>query len=140
MKIDINVDAILAKRGLGSDMRAGRELAETAKKLMEKHVPMRVGTLKNSAQLQNQYPKVLIIYNTPYAHYQYVGKAMGPSPKLKNGEWKSLSGQKKHYTGKELTYSGAPRRGKEWDKKMLAAQKIELLEGVAAITGGKVKP
>lgn len=140
MKIDINVDAILAKRGLGSDMRAGRMLAETAKKLMDRHVPMRVGTLKNSAQLQNQYPKVLIIYNTPYAHYQYVGKAMGPSPKLKSGEWRSLEGQKKQYTGKELTYSGAPERGKEWDKKMLEVKKIELLEGVAAITGGKVKP
>lgn len=140
MKIDINVDAILAKRGLGSDMRAGIKLAETAKELMEKHVPMRNGTLINTAQLQNQYPKVLIIYNQPHAHYQYVGKAMGPSFKLKNGEWKSRSGQKKHYTGKELTYSGAPRRGKEWDKKMLEAKKIELLEGVAAITGGKVKP
>ena len=140
MKIDINVDAILAKRGLGSDMRAGIKLAETAKELMEKHVPMRNGTLITTAQLQNQYPKVLIIYNQPHAHYQYVGKAMGPSFKLKNGEWKSRSGQKKHYTGKELTYSGAPRRGKEWDKKMLEAKKIELLEGVAAITGGKVKP
>lgn len=139
MKIDINVDAILAKRGLGSDMRAGIKLAETAKELMDKHVPMRTGKLKD-AQLQNQYPKVLIIYNQPHAHYQYVGKAMGPSFKLKNGEWKSRSGQKKHYTGKELTYSGAPRRGKEWDKKMLEAKKIELLEGVAAITGGKVKP
>lgn len=140
MKIDINVDAIMAKRGLGSDMRAGIKLAETAKKLMEKHVPMRNGKLITTAQLQNQYPKVLIIYNQPHAHYQYVGKAMGPSFKLKNGEWKSRSGQKKHYTGKELTYSGAPERGKEWDKKMLEAKKIELLEGVAAITGGKVKP
>ena len=101
MKIDINVDAILAKRGLGSDMRAGRMLAETAKKLMDKHVPMRNGKLITTAQLQNQYPKVLIIYNQPHAHYQYVGKAMGPSFQLKNGEWKSRSGQKKHYTGKE---------------------------------------
>ena len=96
MKIDINVDAIMAKRGLGSDMRAGKELAETAKKLMEKHVPMRNGKLITTAQLQNQDPKGLIIYNQRHAQYQYVGKAMGPSFQLKNGEGKSRSGQKKH--------------------------------------------
>lgn len=139
VKINIDVNAILERRGLGQDMRAGKKLAAAAVTLMDRHIPMRSGTLKNSAQIREQYPKTLIIYDQPYAHYQYVGKAMGPNFKLKNGEWRSRRGKEKHYTGKNLSYSGAPDRGKEWDKRMLAAKGRELLDSVAATIGGRVK-
>ena len=48
-----------------------------------------------------------IIYPGPYAHYQYVGEVMaGRAPK--------------HYTGQAINYHGAPMRGKQWDKRMMA--------------------
>ena len=45
----------------------------------------------------------------------------------------------KHYTGKPLTYHGAPMRGREWDKRMLADRRDDLVQSVAGYVGGKPK-
>ena len=110
MKIDaqVNIDAerILKKLGLGQSKEAQRFLAEDVERLCQPYVPMSAGSgahMVNAARVTDD----SIIYPGPYAHYQYVGEVMaGRAPK--------------HYTGKAIEYHGAPMRGKEWDKRMMA--------------------
>lgn len=81
MKIRIvaNIDAarILTSRGLGTGNLARRFLASEVVRLSDPYVPFRQGTLKNSAQISGDGSQ--IVYPGPYAHYQYVGKVMGPN-------------------------------------------------------------
>lgn len=110
MKLDVqvNVDAdkILKKYGLGQSKEAQRFLAEDVERLCQPYVPMSAGSgahMVNAARVTDD----SIVYPGPYAHYQYVGEVMaGRAPK--------------HYTGKAIEYHGAPMRGKEWDKRMMA--------------------
>ena len=38
---------------------------------MDRYVPFRTGTLKNSVHLASDYERGVLIYNTPYARKQY---------------------------------------------------------------------
>ena len=110
MKVDvqINIDAnkILKKYGLGQSKEAQWFLAEDVERLCQPYVPMSAGSgahMVNAARVTDE----SIIYPGPYAHYQYVGEVMaGNAPK--------------HYTGRAIDYHGAPMRGKQWDKRMMA--------------------
>ena len=69
------------------------------------YVPMKSGTLRAS-----MHPTPTAVkWETPYAHYQYMGKVYGPNIPgiLENGvgAWRSRKGQAKYPTGREL---GAP--------------------------------
>ena len=110
MKIDaqVNIDAdkILKKYGLGQSKEAQKALAEDVERLCQPYVPMSAGSgahMVNAARVTDE----SIIYPGPCAHYQYVGEVMaGRAPK--------------HYTGQPIDYHGAPMRGKQWDKRMMA--------------------
>ena len=67
-----------------------------------------------------------IKYIAPYSHYMYKGKLMvGP-----NGSSFAKLGEVKHYTGKSLKYQGAPKRGPEWDKRMLNDRRQDIVADV----------
>ena len=108
MEYEVNIDAekILKKYGLGQSKEAQRALAEDVERLCQPYVPMSAGSgahMVNAARVTDE----AIIYPGPYAHYQYVGEVMaGRAPK--------------HYTGQAINYHGAPMRGKQWDKRMMA--------------------
>lgn len=108
MDIQVNIDAerILKKYGLGKSKEAQRALAEDVERLCQPYVPLSAGSgahMVNAARVTDE----SIIYPGPYAHYQYVGEVMaGRAPK--------------HYTGQPIDYHGAPMRGKQWDKRMMA--------------------
>lgn len=108
MDIQVNIDAerILKKYGLGQSKEAQKALAEDVERLCQPYVPMSAGSgahMVNAARVTDE----SIIYPGPYAHYQYVGEVMaGRAPK--------------HYTGQPIDYHGAPMRGKQWDKRMMA--------------------
>lgn len=124
VKTDIRPAAILRARGLGDSDRARVFLANEVARLSDPYVPMQQGILKNTKQIAGS--GRTITYLGPYAHYQYVGEVMaGRAPK--------------HYTGKPLTYHGAPMRGPEWDKRMMADRKDDLKQSVANYVGGKPK-
>lgn len=111
VKVDINPAKILRARGLGSDTGACKFLASEVKRLCDPYVPMQQGALKNNATIAADGSQ--LVYTQPYAHYQYYGQVMaGRAPKK--------------YTGDELTYHGAPMRGAEWDKRMLADKSKDL--------------
>lgn len=112
LRININPREILEKRGLGRNNKAQKFLASEVERLSQPYVPMSAGSgahLVNAARVYDD----KIIYPGPYAHYQYYGEVMaGRAPK--------------HYTGKPLQYHGAPMRGKEWEKRMMADRKEDI--------------
>lgn len=126
MKIYPHIEpaAILESRGLGGSSRARVHLANTVARLSDPYVPMEHGTLKNTRQVVQDGKGIL--YNQPYAHYQYYGQVMGGRAP-------------KHYTGKALDHHGGPMRGPNWDKRMLAARGNEVVEDLAKFVGGKRK-
>jgi Minor capsid. len=121
----VNAKAILGRKGLGPGGKLRKYLAARVKLHCDPYVPMRSGTLKNTAQISSDGSE--LVYNQPYAHYQYHGMAMaGRAPK--------------HYTGKPLRHNGAPMRGPHWEKRMLADHVHDLEQEVAAFinsNGGK---
>lgn len=126
MKVKTNIQpaAILRARGLGDSDRARVYLANEVARFSDPYVPMQQGTLKNNRQIAGD--GRTITYSQPYAHYQYTGEVMaGRAPK--------------HYTGKSLQYHGAPMRGANWDKRMMADRKDDLTQSVAQYVGGKPK-
>lgn len=124
IRTNINTAIILKKRGLGSSTKACLYLANAVARLSEPFVPMQQGTLKNSRQILGGGKAIL--YNTPYAHYQHKGVVMaGRAPK--------------HYTGAAISYHGAPQRGKEWVKRMMANHGKEVEADLARFVGGKRK-
>lgn len=121
VRVDINTARIMKQRGLGGDHRAQVFLASEVKRLSDRYVPMQQGLLKNRAVVASD--GSTLTYTQPYAHYQYYGEVMaGRAPK--------------HYTGKELTYHGAPMRGPRWDKRMMADKSGEVVNNLKEYIGG----
>lgn len=123
----INTAEILRRRGLGQSTAAIKKLGTTVARYADKRVPMQSGMLKNSKQIvvssgHNGY----IVYAGPYAHYQHENEAMaGRAPK--------------HYTGKALTYHGAPTRGAKWVDRTMQEDGKRILSDFAKAVGGKIK-
>lgn len=93
---------------------------------MDVYIPFQSGPLKNKKTYPSNHE---IKYISPYAHYMYKGKvAVGPSkPK----------GVKRKISGIPIKYSGAPKRGAEWDKRMFNDRKKDLIKDVTNhIKGG----
>ncbi len=77
MKINIDVDAILRSRGMGSDAKTQRFIANEVANLSDDYVPFQSGTLKNTRIIANDGSS--ITYRGPYAHYHWVGEIYGPN-------------------------------------------------------------
>lgn len=141
VRIVANIDTarILASRGLGASNLARCFLASEVVRLSDPYVPFQQGTLKNSAQVSGDGSQ--IVYPGPYAHYQYTGKVMGPNiPIFKDGKLAGFySRAPKYYTGKSIQYHGAPMRGPQWDKRMLADRHEDLERSLAGYIGGLTK-
>ena len=137
VKADIKPETILKARGLGRNNAATKVLAETVARLSGPYVPMSPGS---GAHMKNAYTIASdgssITYRGPYAHFQYVGEVMVG---VKTGSPCAKSGEPKRGTGRELNYHGAPMRGKEWDKRMMADRGDEVTKAVADFVGGKPK-
>lgn len=137
IKPDINPGAILKARGLGSSKAATKMMAETVARLSDPYVPMSSGAaahMKEGYTISGDGSE--IVYRGPYAHFQYNGELMVG---VKTGSPYAQSGEPKKGTGKALTYNGAPMRGKEWDKRMMADRGSEVTKAVANFVGGKPK-
>lgn len=84
------------------------------------------GALEKSGPLSTDIGSGEVIWNTPYARYQYYGKVMVGSPP-------------KTVTDTDLKYHGGGMRGKMWFERMKADHKNEIIEGAAKLAGGKAK-
>ena len=135
--IKISPETILRVRGLGDSTAATKLLASEVARLSDPYVPMAPGS---GAHMKEQYTIApdgsSITYRGPYAHYQYVGEIMVGS--RTSSPW-AQSGEPKVGTGREIQYHGAPMRGKEWDKRMMADRGDEITKTMAKFVGGKPK-
>lgn len=111
LRSDVEAGKIMRNRGLGDNGKVVKFMADEVKRLCDPYVPFQQGSLKNGAKIADGGKR--LIYQRPYAHYQYTGQAMsGRAPK--------------HYNGKSLSYNGAPMRGDHWEKRMMADHGEEL--------------
>lgn len=157
-----DVQKILNQRGMGKDNRLRKYLAARVRLRADPYVPFRSGTkkvlsikdtgaiatiklrssgiggtLKNTAKISKDGAE--LVYNQPYAHYQYHGMVMGPNVLTKKG-WRSMAKKgEKYYTGRAIEYNGAPMRGKKWIARMMAEHREDVEKDVAAYLSRKGK-
>lgn len=100
-------------------------------------IPFQQGTLRNSVN----YPQGIyggeIEYNTPYAHYQYMGEVYGPNIHIRDADgnitgW--YSPPKKHPTGRQLQYHTAG-TGDHWFERAKEQHKDEWVRLVKQTAG-----
>lgn len=107
----------------------------TLAKMCDPYVPMQNGPLSQTSQVSPQGVR----YVQPYARYQYYGEVYGPNIPIKeDGDiigWFSPKGQRKHPTGRPLTYSTEyhPLATSFWDKAMMRDHGDEFIKEVRDI-------
>lgn len=133
MKMDVKINMknssqIIKNHGLDENGVVTKFLRDTVYRLYEPYVPRDNGNLYRQVTYPNNHS---IKHNVPYAHYHYKGnKAVGASkPK---GVLRSISNQ-------GMKYQGAPKRGGEWDKRMMNDRGKEVCKDVENFikNGGK---
>jgi hypothetical protein len=100
---------IKARLGLEPNGRVQKFFTSTCQKHMDKYVPMRVGNLATNLDIETDH----IVYESPYAEYQYYGISK---------------------KGKPLNYSKDkhPLATSYWDKKMVSAEIQDVVKEVQA--------
>lgn len=89
-----------------------------------KYIPFQTGNLNMSGTTGTTVGSGKVVYNAPYARYMYYGKVM------RDDNGRAFYGKApKHVTDEELTYHGAPQRGKLWFERMKAAHKNAIIAG-----------
>lgn len=103
-------------------------LRDTVYRLYEPYTPRDNGNLYRQVTFPNAHS---IKHTVPYAHYHYKGKmAIGASkPK----------GIKRSISRAGMKYQGAPKRGPEWDKRMMNDRGREVCRDIQKFieSGGK---
>lgn len=137
-----SVAKILKKRNLQLGGAVQKYIDAEVIRQCEPYVPFDEGVLTASASTATDIGSGLVVYNTPYAHYQYYGVVYGPNiPMTIGGEqtFRSPSGAKKVPTGQKLTYNKEvhPLAGSFWFDRMKADHKDDILEGAKKVAGVK---
>ena len=134
------------KLGLEPGGRVQRYIDQTVIDFCQPYVPASPDrTLEFSAQVSTEIGSGTVVWNTPYAHYQYMGIVYGPNIPIIDPEtgvimgWFSPPGRPKHPTDRELTYdkSQNPMAGPHWVERMKADRLDELIEGAKRVMAGK---
>lgn len=108
-----SISTIKANLGLEPNGRVQTFFTNTCYKHMDKYVPMDTGNLRTNVDIQAD----KIIYESPYAHAQYVG--------IVNGS------EVKNYT--------TPGTGPYWDKRMVSAEMQDVVKEVQDYFNGGAK-
>ncbi len=109
------------------------------------YTPWETGTLAKSAYGATEIGSGRVVYPGPYARYLYYGNVMGPNiPVFEDNtgiptRFFSPPGQKKHLTGKKLTYSTDvnPLAGSFWFERMKADHAKDILKEAKSVAGIK---
>ena len=145
-KLDFHLtpEDVLAQFGLEPGGRVQRIIDQKIIDFCQPYVPASPNrTLEFSAQVSTEIGSGMVVWNTPYAHYQYTGIVYGPNiPVIEDGVlmgWFSPPGRPKQPTGRELTYdkSQNPQAGPYWFERMKADRLNDILEEARrAVTKG----
>ena len=105
-------------------------LATTAARFMDPYVPADNLVLAQDVDITADQDAGYVTYNSPYAHYQYMGEVYGPNIPIFDGEelmgfW---SPPHKAPTGKKLKHNTFihPLATNHWDQAMMTAKKDDL--------------
>lgn len=119
-----NVNIKIDTKRLDRNVKEAQKLLNLAVRTdCEPLVPLLNGQLRRSSNFPEGVYGGVLEYNTPYAHYQYVGKICGPNiPKIDEttGEvigWYSPKGKEKHPTGKMMSHYSEDGTGPKWFEK-----------------------
>ena len=148
-KLDFHLDTddLLAKYGLDPGGLVQRVIDQAVIDGCTPYVPASPNrTLEFSAQVSTEIGSGLVIWNTPYAHYQYMGVVYGPNiPRIEPETgvllgWFSPPGRPKHPTNRKLTYDTGQNKlaGPQWFERAKADKLKEWLDEArrAMIQGG----
>lgn len=119
-----SIQRSLADRGLEAKGKVQRFIDSEVLRCSDPYVPLDTGKLKQSGITGTTVGSGNVVYNSPYARYQYYGKLMvGPAPRT--------------LTNTDLQYhSGDSRRGAFWFERMKADHLDDILKGAQRIANG----
>ena len=137
--VNLTPDDLLAAYGMEPGGRIQRTIDQKVIDYCTPYVPASPDrTLEFSAQVSTEIGSGQVIWNTPYAHYQYVGivYVYGPAIPILDPETGVLTGRfsppgrPKHPTDRELTYDKAqnPMAGPYWFERMKADRLNDILD------------
>lgn len=141
MKLNIKVKMnstkkIIKDHEIDENGKVTEFLRDDVYRLYEPYVPRENGDLYRNVTYPNNHS---IKHTMPYSHAMYKGNVF-ISPKLGvsgivikaggNQRWWSPKGEIKKKTNRKYKYQGAPRRGAEWDKRMMNDRRREVCKDV----------
>lgn len=138
-RLDLNIEPgdLLAQYGLERGGRVQKVIDQTVIDYCKPYVPASPDrTLEFSAQAATDVGSGQVIWDTPYAHYQYMGIVYGPNIPILEPEsgvllgFFSPPGLPKHPTDRALTYdtSQNPLAGSHWFERMKADRLNDILD------------
>lgn len=131
MPVRLNTSTIKARLGIEPSGRVQRYFQDTCYRYMDKYVPRNDGNLGRNVDLSDP---TKIVYESPYAHYQYEGKlyvmenGKGAYYSPDYGFW-SEKGVAKQPTNIDLVYHTAG-TGHHWDERMKSAEMDDVIDKV----------
>lgn len=129
MKLEMerkSVEEILQNHGLQEGGAVQKLIDSECMRYMSDYMPRRqVGELEHKMVMATVIGSGEIDTPGPYAHYLYEG-ILYVSPTT-GSAW-AKKNEIKVPTGKELTYAGAPMRGKKWFERMKSDHKEDILQ------------
>lgn len=134
MKVEFNIkdkDALLRNHGLQEGGPVQRLVDNETMRYMSDYMPRRqAGELEHMMVMATVIGSGQIDIPGPYAHYLHEG-ILYVSPTT-GSAW-AKKGEIKIPTGQELTYAGAPMRGKKFFDRMKADHKDDILQAAQAL-------
>ena len=131
MPVRLNTSTIKARLGIEPNGRVQKYFQDTCYRYMDKYVPRDDGNLRRNVDLSDS---TKIVYESPYAHYQYEGKlyvmenGKGAYYSPDYGFW-SVKGVAKQPTNIDLVYHTAG-TGHHWDERMKSAEMDDVIDKV----------
>lgn len=134
---ELEPDSILLKAGLQRGGPVQCMIDQRVIDYCQPYVPASPDrTLEFSAQLSTEIGEGRVVWNTPYAHYQYMGIVYGPNIPVFDKDTGTLlayfspPGKRKHPTDKKLTYDKAqnPLAGPHWVERMKADRMKDIVK------------
>ena len=132
LKDFISADELIRKRGVGTGGYVQKVIDAAVIRECAPYVPFAEGILAGSANTATEIGSGEVVYDTPYARYQYYGEIYGPNfPVVENGEivgWRSPP--EKYPTGRKLEYNTEmnPQAGSHWFDRAMADHKDDILK------------
>ncbi len=143
--------SMLKNTGLDDGGRAQQQLDESFLKYCDDYVPVKNRVLLGSGRNSTTIGSGEIVWNTPYARYQYFGELMVDpetgkgaffSPTYtgenRDGFW-SRKGVQKVRSGRKLKYHGGGRRGRMWGERAWADHQDEIIAEVQSVVDKGVR-